>query len=283
VTRWLSILLAVVLGGLSPSNAHALTRASRTTYDAGASLGKVVFVAGITMDTYQGQQRRPLSLHKYLYCQANPVNMTDPSGYDGDLATLEVVSTEEVEMEGSANLITSIAFQEAERSIVYKIGAYTIVGALVTANVVAPAAFVASEINVSLQRTKLKTKIQNEEEQTGGNILFHYTDAISGSQIASYQRILASPPYTVGNFTFPQGAYATDIPPWSTEYTQGELSGLFYGGVQHHDVSAFVAIKQNDFFPVQSSAFPHQWCRPAAADSMVPVSVVAYGPNLMDR
>jgi len=35
------------------------------------------------MDTYEGDNEDPSSLHKYLYCQANPVNMTDPSGHLG--------------------------------------------------------------------------------------------------------------------------------------------------------------------------------------------------------
>jgi hypothetical protein len=34
------------------------------------------------MDTYEGNNEDPLSLHKYLYCEANPVNMVDPSGHD---------------------------------------------------------------------------------------------------------------------------------------------------------------------------------------------------------
>jgi len=41
-----------------------------------------------TMDTYEGSSEDPLSLHKYLYCQANPANMVDPSGHDGDLPSL---------------------------------------------------------------------------------------------------------------------------------------------------------------------------------------------------
>lgn len=39
-----------------------------------------------TMDSYDGQNQDPLSLHKYLYCQGNPVNHIDPSGHDlGDV------------------------------------------------------------------------------------------------------------------------------------------------------------------------------------------------------
>ena len=48
-----------------------------------------------TMDTYAGNNEDPLSLHKYLYCQADPVNRVDPSGHDGDLITEDFVETEE--------------------------------------------------------------------------------------------------------------------------------------------------------------------------------------------
>ena len=35
----------------------------------------------ISMDTYQGTTADPISLHKYLYANSNPVMYTDPSGY----------------------------------------------------------------------------------------------------------------------------------------------------------------------------------------------------------
>jgi hypothetical protein len=84
VTRWLFILLAVALAWFSTaSNAHAHKRASQAAYDAGAPVEKVVLVAGITMDTSEGDNTDPLSLHKYLYCQGNPINGIDPSGHWG--------------------------------------------------------------------------------------------------------------------------------------------------------------------------------------------------------
>ena len=70
--RWWFILLAVVLGWFTPAHAFAHTRA--VVYDVGSSLEKVVLVAGITMDTSEGDNQDPLSLHKYLYCEGNPVS-----------------------------------------------------------------------------------------------------------------------------------------------------------------------------------------------------------------
>jgi len=83
VTRWWFILLAVVLGWFTPAHAFAHTRA--IAYDVGPSSEKVVSVAGITMDTYQGNNQDPLSLHKYIYCQGNPGNGIDPSGHGEDV------------------------------------------------------------------------------------------------------------------------------------------------------------------------------------------------------
>ncbi|HWQ92089.1 MAG TPA: RHS repeat-associated core domain-containing protein [Clostridia bacterium] len=35
-----------------------------------------------TMDNYEGHKKEPISLHKYLYCHANPISNVDPSGRD---------------------------------------------------------------------------------------------------------------------------------------------------------------------------------------------------------
>jgi len=41
-----------------------------------------------TRDTDEGNNEDPLSLHKYLYCQANPVNGSDPTGHDFDMVSM---------------------------------------------------------------------------------------------------------------------------------------------------------------------------------------------------
>ena len=46
-----------------------------------------------TMDTYEGNNEDPLSLHKYLYCQGNPVDNDDPSGHDiGEMLSVMSIS-----------------------------------------------------------------------------------------------------------------------------------------------------------------------------------------------
>lgn len=39
-----------------------------------------------TMDTFEGTLRDPLSLHKYLYANASPTNVADPTGHFGDFS-----------------------------------------------------------------------------------------------------------------------------------------------------------------------------------------------------
>jgi RHS repeat-associated protein len=41
-----------------------------------------------TMDSYRGRRIDPLSLHKYLYTEGNPVNHSDPSGHDENAPSL---------------------------------------------------------------------------------------------------------------------------------------------------------------------------------------------------
>lgn len=93
MARWLFILLAVAW--LSPGNTHA--RPSRTPHAAELSLTKIASVAGIPMDSFEGSPSDPLSLHKYLYCAADPVDRIDPSGY-GSLIGVSMAMTIETSL-----------------------------------------------------------------------------------------------------------------------------------------------------------------------------------------
>jgi RHS repeat-associated protein len=48
-----------------------------------------------TADTFQGDQEDPLSLHKYLYCQADPINHFDPRGQSLEdlMVTMQNIAT----------------------------------------------------------------------------------------------------------------------------------------------------------------------------------------------
>ncbi|WP_019680070.1 VWA domain-containing protein [Ruminococcus flavefaciens] len=61
-----------------------------------------------TMDTYQGSIFDPVSLHKYLYANANPVMNSDPSGYN-TLPDLEAGEAGEVPLEEASSISSKFA------------------------------------------------------------------------------------------------------------------------------------------------------------------------------
>jgi hypothetical protein len=88
------------------------------------------------------------------------------------------------------------------------------------------------------------------DDEDHGKTLFHYTGYDSARSIAASQTIRASAGFR-GTYTYPIGAYATEIAPLPTSgYTQRQLSALFYGGNQNRDVSYYVEIEQADFYPI---------------------------------
>jgi len=63
------------------------------------------------MDSYEGKQVEPLSLHKYVYVWNNPVNHIDPSGHDlGDVLTTMAIGANVGAM---ANVATAYAKGQA--------------------------------------------------------------------------------------------------------------------------------------------------------------------------
>ncbi|MBN9693310.1 MAG: hypothetical protein J0M24_23960 [Verrucomicrobia bacterium] len=62
------------------------------------------------MDTFEGSQSDPLSLHKYLYVHSNPVNGIDPSGHEFTLANVSISS-------GMQSVLSSAASGAAINSI----------------------------------------------------------------------------------------------------------------------------------------------------------------------
>ncbi len=71
-----------------------------------------------TSDTLEGSQDEPLGLHKYLYCNGDPVNMRDPSGHDGDLGSLMMSTTIAAQLDGLYNGAVMFAGLAMQKTII---------------------------------------------------------------------------------------------------------------------------------------------------------------------
>ena len=66
-----------------------------------------------TVDTEEGLDQDPLSLHKYLYAAGNPINLADPSGHDFDLAGLAISAA----VSGTINAISAISAHQTLKGV----------------------------------------------------------------------------------------------------------------------------------------------------------------------
>jgi hypothetical protein len=77
-----------------------------------------------TMDTYEGNQDAPQTLHRYVFASNDPVNRIDPSGHQDTISEVEVEVTEE-EMEFESAQIDAALKQEAIKSIAKSVAQVT--------------------------------------------------------------------------------------------------------------------------------------------------------------
>jgi RHS repeat-associated protein len=105
------------------------------------------------MDTYEGSQNDPLSLHKYLYCHGNPVNGIDPSGHTAITMDLLFGSS------SSMNIRTGV---EANRAPLYKgtlLAALTISGAYAASEAIESIQIQEAEMTLAEAGTSVKKEI----------------------------------------------------------------------------------------------------------------------------
>ncbi|MBL9168656.1 MAG: RHS repeat-associated core domain-containing protein [Verrucomicrobiales bacterium] len=90
-----------------------------------------------TMDSYEGQRELPAGLHKYSYALADPVNNTDPSGYDPSLTISGQVSIQTIYQNSQALGGGTLAtFAHSVRgSLLYRIGTYAVLGTTIGGNI----------------------------------------------------------------------------------------------------------------------------------------------------
>jgi RHS repeat-associated protein len=81
------------------------------------------------MDPYAGNNQDPQSLHKYLYCHANPVNATDPSGL---WTTIQVVTvTGIIGLLAGALIGAYLGYRESGSFLSWTTLKYMLIGAFV--------------------------------------------------------------------------------------------------------------------------------------------------------
>ncbi|MDD2764572.1 MAG: Ig-like domain-containing protein [Opitutaceae bacterium] len=222
-----------------------------------------------SMDSYEGSSSDPMSLHKYLYANADGVNNSDPSGNFTSMAELNFTAAD-------VGLLATRIAVPAVRVAISPL-AKVAIGVGFSSATAGVLTWVYHSTEVEREREKVKTELK---EKSKGPILFYYGSKEKIARYVAVSAIRASarfPRDRKGPLTFPEGAYATDIPPFDVLYTQSQLSSEFYNGDESHDLSWFIAFAKNDF----ARYYKHQFIRHAPAGTWVPIEIVLFGPNLM--
>lgn len=221
----------------------------------------------LSQDPLEGNDNDPVSLHRYLYASADPVNRIDPGGKeDANFSLGGQTATEGIAAEENATLSPSIA-----NSLVF---ANQSANSINVGNTIGLVASLAGATLLSGTDTR-----DREQRQ----VLFHYTDARAAAAILAEGAIIATPEFRP---SLPSGAYASDISPVDPGRTQRELSRLFYGDNPTHDTSWYVMIDNTDsylggFRPLVYQGHPHFFIKDFPAGLPVPVKVLSIGPNPM--
>ncbi|GEM_PF-2181478 len=228
----------------------------------------------VSTDPWRGSMSDPMTLHKYLYANANPVIYADPGG---KMSSISASATIMALM--SAVTLTAISnHQQMERAYV---GLYRS-GSLNTNTDGRLSPYMAYKLGSrewAKQKKAAKTKVEEAVRKSGcrGNILYHYTNEEEAQDIVIFQDMYTSSPHP-GR---PGGAYATDIPPWA-KMTQQELRKQFYFSRHRRksgDVSWFVVLC-NNVEPFFGSVGNNEWVKNDVAPT-TPVNAVGCARNAM--
>ena len=214
-----------------------------------------------------------------MYANADPVNNIDPSGYIANLSSFGSA------LSGFASLgaaSTSLGGYIYKRLAVKMLS--TGIGTL-SGTVIYTILKNLSQNDASLVSERARTHARVERKARGRNVVFHYTTRLKALLISASGLIFATDYRgpTADGFPRPYGAYASSIPPWSSNFTMREFAINHFASPYRAErglLGWFVAVDRKDFFPVYGPNF--EWVRPALRGQLaVPVDVITIGPSLL--
>jgi RHS repeat-associated protein len=218
----------------------------------------------------------------YVYSKNNPLNRIDPSGLlSGGLTGLSVgIAGRGIATTGSSITITVARTTLARTGLRLLLARGVAVGTAGAVLLAQVAGVPSVESGLDRARTRLRLEIDSRKRRKRTDVVFHYTNQESAVGIARDGFMYASKKFK-GTYSYPTGAYASDIAPWDSLWTQRQLSALFYASPKE-DVSWFVALKKEAFIPITYPGVSHFFYKPAPHPGFpVPVFPITHGPNLM--
>jgi len=239
----------------------------------------------ISQDPFGGRNADPVSLHRYLYTSDDPSNRVDPGGKDDLPETIEATTEETglgakegaVQAQVSRTILSQI-YGAAFRSLQYS--ALRSLGSAATT----------AAVGIGVDAFYLQ---QLKQTSQGSDLVYHYTDKKSAEEIQRTGEMKTTDNYRGTQYTFPPGAYATDIAPFDSEWldgaaptaaTKSNLSAYFKGGLVDIDkVSWYVAIDitEDSFRRLEYPGIDHFYIKDGPQGGTVPVTVSSIGFNPM--
>ena len=215
-----------------------------------------------SMDSYLGSVDDPVSLHKYLYANANPVNYIDPSGYFSLAELMEVVKTQGV-LSGITylNVNTYLLYIKLESSVVGIIikavldeSFETLLEGNISLESIKWSAIEAiwkmAGVDVELSIPKMIAESSESISKTKTKTLYHYTNEKGMNAIVKSQKL--NPSLKANNpkdARYGNGQYLSDIKP--STYSPAQLAKKFINVPNKYKYTHYVEIDVTDLEVIQ--------------------------------
>ncbi|WP_100914995.1 RHS repeat-associated core domain-containing protein [Pseudoalteromonas spongiae] len=192
-------------------------------------------------DAWMGRDGEPVTLNKYLYTHADPVNGVDPSGY---MTLGNVMPISSGMMILSSTTIPSYSGFLAKTAVGLLTAGLLIESAYEDdANVVKVLDYAVSKELLKSHRIELEKVIANAiSKSRARGVVYHYTDRPGLVGIVGCSCINSSKGYSHPDGIYrPEGVYGTLIPPFA-DTTQKVLKQILYARPRNRQVTHFVAV-----------------------------------------